>query len=563
MFEFGIFALVAIAAVVLALVAAFWIISGYYIKVSPNKAAVISGKKRKLADGTTVGYRLVRGGATLVKPFLEKVEYLDLNVITVPLSTNRAYTVEGVPVSVKAVANVKIKGDDTSLRSAAERFLGMSDNEFHQLVFQTLEGHLRAILGTLTVEEINNDRLSFAQKLTTEAAGDLEKMGIGLDALTIQEISDDEGYLDALGKRRTAEVKRDAEIGQAEANRDSKIKASLALQEGEKVRLETEALIAQSNRETEIQKAQVAAEIEKERARARQAGPLSEAQAKQEVVAEEVRIERIRTQEQIAVQEQEVLRKEKELEATVVKQAEAERTASVLRARGEQEAQILQAEGRKQAEIANAEAEAQKLQREGEGRAKAVEAEGRAEAERVRALGLAQAEQLQAKGLAEAKATEAQGLAEAKAIMEKAAAWREFNDAARLQTILEKLPEIIESSAPVFQAIAEPLGSIDKVVMIENGNGNGDNKSSGLNKFAQTSPNLIFGLLQQMQALGLSLPDVLAQLGIEQKDGKLGLASNGEAEKNVSPKEKPVVSSNTENGKARIIEKTDGKEENI
>ncbi len=117
-------------------------------------------------------------------------------------------------------------------------------------------------------------------------------MGIGLDALTIQEISDDEGYLDALGKRRTAEVKRDAEIGQAEANRDSKIKASLALQEGEKVRLATEALIAQSNRETEIQKAQVAAEIEKERAKARQAGPLSEAQAKQEVVAEEVRIER-------------------------------------------------------------------------------------------------------------------------------------------------------------------------------------------------------------------------------------------------------------------------------
>ena len=193
--------------ILIAVFAAFSIISRNYIKVSPNQAAVISGRKRKLPDGIVVGYRLVRGGATLVIPFLEKVEYLDLNVLTVPLSTSRAYTVEGVPVSVKAVANVKIKGDNTSLRSAAERFLGMNDNEFHQLVFQTLEGHLRAILGTLTVEEINNDRLSFAQKLTTEAAGDLEKMGIGLDALTIQEISDDEGYLDALGKRRTAEVK--------------------------------------------------------------------------------------------------------------------------------------------------------------------------------------------------------------------------------------------------------------------------------------------------------------------------------------------------------------------
>lgn len=502
-----------ILVIVIGLLIALMLISRNYIKVSPNQAAVISGRRRKLADGSIAGYRLVRGGATLVFPFLEKVEYLDLNVITVPLATSRAYTVQGVPVSVKAVANVKIKGDDTSLRSASERFLGMPQQQFHQLVFQTLEGHLRAILGTLTVEEINNDRQSFAQKLTTEAAGDLEKMGIGLDALTIQEISDEEGYLDALGKRRTAEVKRDAEIGQAEANRDSKIKASLALQEGEKVRLETEAQIAQSQRETEIQKAQVQAEIESERAKSLQAGPLADAKAQQQVTAEEVRVEKVRTQEQIAVQEQEVLRKEKELEATVVKQAEADRRAAVLRAQGLQEAQILEAEGRKQALIATAEAEAEKLQREGQGRAAAVEAEGRAEAERIRAVGLAEAEKLQAQGLAQAKAVEAQGLAEATAIKEKAAAWREFNDAARLQTILEKLPAIIESSAPVFQAVAEPLGKIDKVVMIDHGgNGNGD---GGINRFAQTGPTLIFNLLQQLQALGLSWPEILAQLGID------------------------------------------------
>jgi flotillin len=509
----------AILTIVIGLLIALMLISRNYIKVSPNQAAVISGRKRKLADGTVAGYRLVRGGATLVFPFLEKVEYLDLNVITVPLTTTRAYTGQGVPVSVKAVANVKIKGDDTSLRSAAERFLGMPQEQFHRLVFQTLEGHLRAILGTLTVEEINNDRQSFAQKLTTEAAGDLEKMGIGLDALTIQEISDDEGYLDALGKRRTAEVKRDAEIGQAEANRDSKIKASLALQEGEKVRLETEAQIAQSQRETEIQKAQVQAEIESERAKASQAGPLAEAKAQQQVTVEEVRVEKVRTQEQISVQEQEVLRKEKELEATVVKQAEADRRAAVLRAQGLQEAQILEAEGRKQALIATAEAEAQKLQREGQGRATAIEAEGRAEAEKIRAVGLAEAEKLQAQGLAQAKAIEAQGLAEATAIKEKAAAWREFNDAARLQTILEKLPSIIESSAPVFAAVAEPLGKIDKVVMIDqaggNGNGNGNGHSSGINRFAQTGPTLIFNLLQQLQALGISWPEILKQLGVE------------------------------------------------
>ena len=506
---------VVILVVVIGFLIALMLLSRNYIKVSPNSAAVISGRSRRLPDGTVVGYRLVRGGATLIFPFLEKVEYLSLNVLTVPLATSRAYTVQGVPVSVKAVANVKIKGDDESMRAAAERFLGMRPDEFHKLVFQTLEGHLRAILGTLTVEEINNDRQSFAQKLTTEAAGDLEKMGIGLDALTIQEISDDEGYLDALGQRRTAEVQRDAEIGKAEALRDSKIKAALAMQEGEKVRLASEADISASTRETEVKRAQFQAEIKREQATAEQAGPLSEAKARQEVVAEEVRIERIRTQEQIAVQEQEVLRREKELEATVVKKAEAERRAVVLLAQGQQEAAILEAEGRKQALIATAEAESQKLQREGLGRASAVEAEGRAEAERIRALGLAEAEKIQAQGLAHAKATEAQGLAEATAIKEKAAAWREFNDAARLQTILEKLPSIIEATAPALRAVSEPLGNIEKVVMIDHGgsdsNGHG---SGGLNRFAQTGPTMIYALLQQLQALGLNVPDMLKQLGV-------------------------------------------------
>jgi flotillin len=499
--------------VVVGFLMALMLLSRNYIKVSPNQAAVISGRSRKLRDGTVVGYRLVRGGATLLVPFLEKVEYLSLNVLTVPLATSRAYTVQGVPVSVKAVANVKIKGDDDSMRAAAERFLGMRPEEFHKLVFQTLEGHLRAILGTLTVEEINNDRQSFAQKLTTEAAGDLEKMGIGLDALTIQEISDEEGYLDALGQRRTAEVQRDAEIGRAEALRDSKIKAALAMQEGEKVRLASEADIAASTRETEVKRAQFQAEIKREQATSEQAGPLSEAKARQEVVAQEVRVERIRTQEQIAVQEQEVLRREKELEATVVKKAEAERRAAVLVAQGQQEAAILEAEGRKRSLIAAAEAESEKLQREGAGRASAIEAEGRAEAEKIRALGLAEAAKIEAQGLAHAKAVEAQGLAEATAIKEKASAWREFNDAARLQTILEKLPSIIEATAPALKAVSEPLGNIEKVVMIDHGGNVNGGGGSGLNRFAQTGPTMIYALLQQLQALGLNLPDLLKQIG--------------------------------------------------
>ena len=341
------YVILAVPAIVLAFFAAMYVFSRNYIKVSPNAVAVLSGRKRKLPDGRIVGYRMVRGGAALRIPLLEKVEYLHLNVMTIPLEIKRAYTLKGVPVSVKAVANVKIRGDDSSLQAAAERFLGMTHDEVQKVIFQTLEGHLRSILGTLTVEEVNSDRQSFAQKLTTEAATDLEKMGIGVDVLTIQEISDEEGYLDALGKRRTAEVKRDATIGEAEAHRDAKIKSSQALQEGEKAKFQADAEIALSSRDFMIRQAQYQAEIETQKARAEQAGPLSEATARQGVVAEEVRVEKTRTQEMISVQEQEVLRRQKELEATVIKPAEADRQAAVIRAEAAKQSAILEAEGRR------------------------------------------------------------------------------------------------------------------------------------------------------------------------------------------------------------------------
>jgi flotillin len=487
--------------IVLAFFAAAWLFSRNYIKVSPNAVAVLSGRRRKLPDGRVVGYRMVRGGAALRFPLLEKVEYLHLNVMTIPLEIRRAYTLKGVPVSVKAVANVKIRGDDTSMQAAAERFLGMTHDQVQRVIFQTLEGHLRSILGTLTVEEVNSDRQSFAQKLTSEAAADLEKMGIGVDVLTIQEISDEEGYLDALGKRRTAEVKRDATIGEAEAQRDSKIKSAQALQEGESAKFEADAEIAKASRDFSIRQAQYQAEIETEKARAEQAGPLSEATARQNVVAEEVKVDKRRTQELIAFQEQEVQRKQRELEATVIKPAEADRQAAVVRAEGAKQSSILEAEGRRAALIALAEAEQEKLHKEGAGRAAAVEAEGRAEAAKIEAIGLAQA-----------KAIEAQGIAEAAAIQRKAEAWKEFNDAARLQTILEKLPAIIEASSGVFGAVAAPLGNIDKVVVIDQGGG--VENGGGLGRLAKTSPTIVFNLLQQLEALGLNVQSVLQQVGI-------------------------------------------------
>jgi flotillin len=332
---------------------------------------------------------------------------------------------------------------------------------------------------------------------------DLEKMGIGVDVLTIQEISDEEEYLNALGKRRTAEVKRDAAIGEAEAHRDAKIKSAQALQEGEQAKFKADAEISEASRDFMIRQAQYQAEIETEKARAQQAGPLSEATARQAVVGQEVKIERMRTQELIGVQEQEVLRKQKELEATVIKPAEADRLAAVVRAEAAKQAAILEAEGRRAAMISMAEAEQEKLRQEGVGRAAAVEAEGRAEAAKIEAIGLAQA-----------KAIEAQGVAEAAAILRKAEAWKEFNDAARLQTVLEKLPAILTASSGVFGAVAAPLGNIDKLVVIDQGGRDGENGSSSLGRLAKVSPAVVFNLLQQIEALGLSVPGVLQQLGV-------------------------------------------------
>jgi flotillin len=494
--------------VLLAFFIAMALFSRNYLKVAPNAVAVLSGRRRKLSDGRVVGYRMVRGGAALRIPLLEKVDYLSLNVFMIPLEIKRAYTLQGVPVMVKAIANVKIRGDEASLHAAAERFLGMTQAQVQQVIFQTLEGHLRSILGTLSVEEINSNRQSFAQKLTSEAAVDLEKMGIGVDVLTIQEISDEEEYLNALGRRRTAEVKRDAIVGEAEATRDSKIRSSVALQEGERAKFDADASIAQAQRDFQIRQAQYQAEVETEKAKAAQAGPLSEAKAKQAVVAEEVKIEKTRTQEMISVQEQEVQRRQKELEATVIKPADAERQAVVVRAEAAKSAAILEAEGKRAALIAMAEAEQEKLRKEGVGRAAALETEGRAEAAKIEAI-----------GLAKAKAIEAQGLAEAAAIQKKAEAWKQFTDAAKLQTILDKLPAILESSAGIFGAVAAPLGNIDKVVVIDQGNGGSGAGSSGIGRLAQTGPAVVFNLLQQLDALGINVPSLIEQFGARKPDG--------------------------------------------
>jgi flotillin len=484
----------------LGLFAAMALFARNYIKVPPSMVAIIYGRKHSISDDkgnrSTVGFRVVRGGAALRVPVLEQVEYLSLNVISIPLKISRAYTKEGVPVTVEAVANVKIAGDDTSLRGAAERFLGMTTDKIKEVIFQTLEGHLRAILGTLTVEEINADRQAFAQKMTDEAAVDLRKMGVNIDILTIQQISDEQGYLDALGKKRTAEVKRDAVIGEAQAQRDAMIRSALADQEGKTKRYEADVAIAQSLRDKETRQAEFDAMVQAKQAESMQAGPLATAIAKQKVTEQETRIDQVRKQQEVLVQEQEAARKEKELQATVVKPAEAERQAAILRA-----------EGLKQAAITKAEATQKELEYQGAGEAAKIAQVGKAEAAKVLAIGEAEAEVIKKKLLAEAEG-----------LQKKAEAWKNFNEAAVINLVVEKMPELA-------QAFATQLAGIDKINIIEMGNGNSTG-SGGIGKVMGTVGGGMTAMLAMLKdQFGVDVARLMqakTDAAVEEAEGKAG-----------------------------------------
>ena len=471
---------------IVALFAAMGLFARNYIKVPPSQVAIFYGRKHRYEDDkgnkVMVGFRVVKGGAALRVPLLEKIAYLSLNIISIPLKIQRAYTKEGVPVSVEAVANVKIAGDDMSLRAAAERFLGMTPEQVKSVIFQTLEGHLRAILGTLTVEAINADRSAFAQKMTDEAAQDLKKMGVNIDILTIQQISDEMGYLDALGRKRTAEVKRDALIGEALAQRDAMIQSASADQEGRTKRYEADVTIAQSLRDKETRQAEFDAAVKAKQAEAEQAGPLANAVAQQRVTEQTVRIEQVRTQQQVAVAEQEAARKEKELIATVVKPAEAQRQALVL-----------QAEGARQATIIRAEATQKELEFQGAGEASKIEKIGRAEAAKVLAVGEAEAEVIKKKLLAEAEG-----------LQKKADAWKQFNEAAVINLVVDKMPELA-------QAFATQLAGIDKISIVEMGGSGNGHGSSGINRVMGTVGGGMSAMLEMLKdQFGIDIPRMMA-----------------------------------------------------
>ncbi|MBI3191754.1 MAG: flotillin family protein, partial [Pedosphaera parvula] len=411
-----------IAGVIVVLFGALFIYASRYMKVGPNEALVISGR------GT---FRIVRGGSTFVWPIFEKVDVLSLELMTLDVKTPEVYTSTGVPILVDGVAQIKIDGEERAVRIAAEQFLTRTLSQIEEVAHQTLEGHLRAIMGTMTVEEIYKDRERFAQRVQETAASDLANMGLKVVSFVLRDIKDNGGYLDALGKPRTAQVKRDAtvaeaqatrdsDIGRAEAQRDATIKSAQASQVAQTAKFTADTAIAESQRNYEMKRAEFQASVNQQKAQADLSYDLQKYKTNQALKVEEVRVLEIEKEKMIAVQEKEAARKAKELEATVQKPADAERYRI----------QTL------------ASAAKFRMENEAAGQASAAQSIGVGEAEANRARGLAAAAVVQATGMAEAAVVQAKGEAEATAMKRKAEAWRVYNEAAISQMFIEKLPEI-------------------------------------------------------------------------------------------------------------------------
>jgi flotillin len=443
---------VAIVGIVFVVFVFMMVWASRYTKVGPNQVLVVSGRQYKMvdADGAqhTRGFRIVKGGGTFVFPVIEKVDILSLELLTIDVQTPEVYTSKGVPVKVDGVAQIKVKGDDVSIATAAEQFLSKDTNAIMNIAMQTMEGHLRAILGTMTVEEIYQNRDAFAQKVQEVAAGDMANMGLGIVSFTIRDIRDAQGYLDALGKPRIAQVKRDAQIAQAEADRDAMIKSSQATQAGQEAKFAADTKIAEAQRDYQSNVAQYQAAVNQRKAEADLAYDLQKFKTGQLVKAEEVQVQIIEKQKQIELQQQEIQRKQRELEANVQKPADAERY--------------------KVETLANA--RKFQLETEAVGQASASKATGFASADVAKATGIAEAEAARARGLAQADIIEAQGKATAEATRLKAEAFQQYNEAAVIELLVKVLPEIAAR-------ISEPLSKMEKMVIINSGNGAGGGAS--------------------------------------------------------------------------------------
>lgn len=538
----------------IAMISVITVLVRNYRKCPPNKVLVIYGKG---TGGKDSRGQLVTGGGKFVLPMLQSYEYISLSNFSIDTTVADTPNVNGVPVSVDAVANVKVSSDQNLLPIAVERMLGKQPQEIQHMLTSTLNGLLRQIIGTLTIEDMVTNREKLAKGVLENATTELNKLGFEIDNFVINKLDDKMGYIEAMGAKRTAEVKRDATVAKAEADRDATIKSSQAKQAAEAVRLESEQQIAEANRDLALKTAGFKKETETVQAEADMAGELKRAEIDKDLRRRKVEAEATETTARIALAEQEGQRKEKELVATVIKPAEAERQSDVIKAEGAKQASIIKAEGDataavKQAEatVATARANKEKLVFEGEGKALAEaaqqrelgladaavsEARGKADAAASQARGQAEASVNQAKGEAEGKAILARLVAEAEGLLKKNDAMNQMSDGAKLILLLDRLPSIIEHTgeagqkmiAAAFDPIGAGISRIDSIHMLDMGNGGGSNGAGGdpVSRFMSTLPRTVFGVVAEAKALGIDIDGVLEKLGVP-KGSLTGLLGN-------------------------------------
>src|SRR5215468_162852 len=436
-------------------------IAKLYRKAGPHEALIVYGFR---------GTRIVKGRGTVIFPMMQTCRVLSLELMSFDVAPQQdLYTRQGVAVTVEAVAQIKVKSDEESIRTAAEQFLTKGPAEREGLIRLVMEGHLRGIIGQLTVEEIVKQPEMVGERMRSTCAEDMNKMGLEVISFTIKEVRDKNEYITNMGRPDVARIKRDADVAAAEAERDTAIKRAEASRasavakaqaDQERVAAETASMAkqAEAQRDLEVKKAQFLEVTKRQQAQADKAYDIQTNIMQQQVVAEQVKVMQVEKEQQVKVQEAEINRREKELIATVLKQAEIER----------QRIQTL------------AEAEKQRLIAEAEGHASSIRQQGEAEAEIIFK----------------------KGEAEAKAMNVKAEAFQEYNQAAVFDKLLTSLPEVVK-------AMAAPLANVDKITVVSTGNGDatGMNKITGdLTKMAAQVPALFESLS------GVNMSDLFAKV---------------------------------------------------
>jgi flotillin len=399
------------------------LMAALYRKAGPHEALIVYGFR---------GTRVVKGHGTVIFPMIESCRELSLELMSFDVApVQDLYTKQGVAVTVEAVAQIKVKSDPVSIQTASEQFLTKTPDQREGLIRLVMEGHLRGIIGQLTVEEIVKQPEMVADRMRSTCADDMSKMGLEVISFTIKEVRDKNEYIVNMGRPDIARIKRDADVAAAEADRDTAIKraeatraAAIAKAQADQERVLAETLSqakqAEAQRDLEIKKAAYLEMVKKQQAQADKAYEIQTNVMQQQVTAESVKVQQVEREAQIKVQEAEIQRREKELIATVLKQAEIER----------QRIETL------------ANAEKMRLM---------VEAEGAASATRAR-------------GEAEADIIFKKGEAEANAMNVKAEAYQEYNQAAVVDKLITGLPEVVS-------ALATPLSKVDRITVVSTGNG--------------------------------------------------------------------------------------------